>query len=134
MAAARTFGGPARRPRARLFHALLLALVAALALLVHHSISAEASPAMPGMAHHTATSAGSSVPHGQVAHSPAGQQCATGMHCVGTDVRGPVLTAPPAHPVPAAAAPGMKAGGPHDGRHPAGPSPPDPSLLSVLRI
>ncbi|MFG2695329.1 hypothetical protein [Kitasatospora sp. NPDC048407] len=111
---------------------MLLALVAALALLVHHSISAEASPAMrsmPDMAHHLTASA----PDGPRAHSPVGQACATGMHCVGTDIRGPVLTAPPAHPVPVAAAAGTTTGGGHNSRPTTGRSPPDPSLLSVLR-
>ncbi|MFD8478094.1 hypothetical protein [Kitasatospora sp. NPDC059673] len=138
MAAALTFGGPVRRPRARLLHVLLLALAAALALLVHHSVSAEASPAMsgmPGMVHGTTMSAGVPVPDAQLAHAPAGQSCAAGTHCVGTDVRGPVLTAPAAHPAPVVAAVAdTGSGGPHGGRHSAGPSPPDSSLLSVLRI
>ncbi|MFJ1791055.1 hypothetical protein [Kitasatospora griseola] len=115
-------------------------LAPALALLVHHSISADSFPAMravPGMAgmvHGTAGPTGDSIPDGRLAHSPADRPCTAGAHCVGTDVRGPVLTAPAADPALVAAASDPRAGGPRDGRHPAGPSPPDLPVLSVLRI
>ena len=139
--------GHRRGTAARCLRTLLLAVCAVLAVTLHHTMPSAADP-MPAMAHGAMAMApapsGASTPSGAPAlsgvcaaghHDDSGGAACPQAHCTAPDVRLSDFTPPV---LPPAAGPcgadGTALAGPPSSAPAAGPAPPGPAGLCVLRI